>query len=576
MSGSAEVPGVRGASGSRERGIALIAVLWGVALLAMLAGSFAQTARTETLIARNLGEGARAAAAAEAGVHRAIMALLDPVAGRRWRDDGHVYAFAFGGSEVRVSIQDEGGRIDLNAAPDELLRGLFRSVGLDDVQSAALAAAVADWRDEDDLPRAGGAEAGDYRAAGLGHGPRNRPFQAIEELRQVLGMSRPLYERLEPAITVHSQRASVNMATAPPQVLRSLPDMDDDKVRALLQERERVIAAAAAARPGGSEAGRSPARSRIGVHAIHAESRTAGGAAFSREVVVRMTGEPDEPYALLVWKRADGRLFPPSARANDPPERAGRGSPLEYPRPGEPSADLDVGRIGGRLAADRQPRHDPGRADAAGQVLDIDTGTIGTEAEVAGFEVGAGHDAAARRRDPDVAASHGGAADNLEAAAIAIAAGARDAHLQAFLDERAALSLEQEGVERGIATIPVVAFRGSGQARCQRGRVDLEPARIGDDVERHPVVVKEHDRHALELDAARRVVDGFADRRDVLGDDAENDVLRRLDEHVVGDDGADAVGLADDDPCGTDEPALAAARKTPRGREQAAVEASGR
>jgi general secretion pathway protein K len=305
MSGSGEV------SGARERGIALIAVLWGVALLAMLARSFAQTARTETLIARNLAEGAKAAAAAEAAVYRAIMALLDPVPGRRWRDDGHVYAFAFGGSEVRVSIQDEGGRIDLNAAPDELLRGLFRSVGLDDAQSAALAAAVADWRDEDDLPRTAGAEASDYRAAGLGHGPRNRPFQAIEELRQVLGVSRPLYERLEPAITVHSQRASVNMATAPPQVLHSLPDMDDDKVRALLQERERAIAAAAAARPGGGEAGRSPARSRIGVHAIHAESRTAGGAAFSREVVVRMTGEPDEPYALLVWKRADGRLFPP-------------------------------------------------------------------------------------------------------------------------------------------------------------------------------------------------------------------------------------------------------------------------
>lgn len=212
-----------------------------------------------------------------------------------------------------MSIQDEGGKIDLNAAPDELLRGLFRSSGLDDAQSAALAAAVADWRDEDDLRRAAGAEESDYRAAGLEYAPKNRTFQAIEELQQVLGMSRALYTRLAPAITVHSQRSSVNTATAPPQVLRSLPGMDDDRVRLLLEERERALAAAAAARP--DEEGLSPMRSRIGVHAIHAESRTAAGATFAREAVVGTPGGPEEPYSLLVWRRGDRTLF--SAAASD-------------------------------------------------------------------------------------------------------------------------------------------------------------------------------------------------------------------------------------------------------------------
>jgi general secretion pathway protein K len=313
-SGSGEVAGRSGAR-LHERGIALIIVLWGVALLAMVAGSFAQTARTETLIARNLGESAKAVAAAEAGIYRAIMALLDPVAGRRWRDDGHVYAFALGDSEVRVSIQDEGGKVDLNAAPDELLRGLFRSSGLDDAQSAALAAAVADWRDEDVLRRAAGAEESDYRAAGLEYAPKNRAFRAIEELQQVLGMSRALYTRLAPSITVHSQRSSINTATAPPQVLRSLPGMDDDRVRSLLKERERTLAAAAVAPPDASEEGLSPMRSRIGVHAIHAESRTAAGGTFAREAVVSTNGEPAAPYSLLVWRRGTRTLF--SAAASD-------------------------------------------------------------------------------------------------------------------------------------------------------------------------------------------------------------------------------------------------------------------
>jgi general secretion pathway protein K len=298
--------------GKSERGIALVAVLWGVALLAVIAGSFANTARTETLIARNLVEWVKAAALAEAGVYRGILGMLDPVAQRRLRDDGHTYSFALGEGEIRVAIQDEGGKIDLNAAPDVLLRRLFQLAGLDDEASAALAAAVADWRDEDDLRRPGGAENQDYRGAGLDHGPKNRDFEAIEELQQVLGVSRALYQGLAPALTVHSGRASVNTATAPPLVLRSLPGMDEAAVRALLDERERALRADLPADPQRPRAG--PARSRILVYTIHAEARTTGGASVSRDAVVSLGDEPETPFLVLAWRRGESTLFAPEQR----------------------------------------------------------------------------------------------------------------------------------------------------------------------------------------------------------------------------------------------------------------------
>ena len=153
-----------------RRGIALVAVLWVLVLLSVIAAGFLYETRTQTKLARNLVENAKARALADAGVHRAVLALLEPrtkgllgpeienllllapdpraprrrlegalereLAGVRgaetegvsrqgWRADGTVYAWAFGGAEVRISIEDEGGKIDLNRARDELLKGLF-------------------------------------------------------------------------------------------------------------------------------------------------------------------------------------------------------------------------------------------------------------------------------------------------------------------------------------------------------------------------------------------------------------------------------------------------------------------
>ncbi len=195
-----------------SRGLALVTVLWVLVLLSLVAASFTRTIRTEINLTRNLIDNAEAEALADAGVYRAIHELLspqsegllspqienlltlssEPAAARRrierdlrselgetffpeagdpfvdgWRTDGTVHVWSFGDGRVRLSIQDEDGKIDLNAAPDELLQGLFLSAGLDQDAAATLVDAIADFRDADDLHRLQGAEDQDYADAGL-------------------------------------------------------------------------------------------------------------------------------------------------------------------------------------------------------------------------------------------------------------------------------------------------------------------------------------------------------------------------------------------------------------------------
>ncbi len=295
-----------------RRGVALVVVLWGLVLISIIAGGFAIGTRTDATMAFNVAESAKARALAEAGVQRGILELLrGPGAG--WKADGTTNTVISPGGEIEISLQDELGRIDLNTAPQELMQALFASTDMDDDAAGALADAVADYRDEDDLVRLNGAEARDYRAAGLRHEPKNAPFEAIEELRLVLGMSAALYRRVAGLVTVHSRRPWINLATAPLGVLSALPGLDDAGRERLFESRDVA--------EDGSDAPATPlavSPTRFGrvvpagpVVTIRAEARTASGGIFIREAIVRAAGQRDAPYQYLGWTQGARRVSTP-------------------------------------------------------------------------------------------------------------------------------------------------------------------------------------------------------------------------------------------------------------------------
>ncbi len=153
----------------KERGIALLLVLWLTALLTVIAGGFAYAMRNEAMAARNTMSQAQGRALADGAVQRMAFELMRPrTLAEAWSPDGTVHTWAEGDARVNVNALDESGKIDINSAPETLLNGLLQTVGQVDAATAArLVDAIGDWKDPDDLRRPNGAEAPDYQAAGI-------------------------------------------------------------------------------------------------------------------------------------------------------------------------------------------------------------------------------------------------------------------------------------------------------------------------------------------------------------------------------------------------------------------------
>ncbi len=113
--------------------------------------------------------------------------------------------------------------------------------------------------------------------------PQNRAFRKVEELSQVLGIDYEVFRLIEPGLTVYSGRYNVDPASAPPIVR---------KVLAVIEGAERPAVQSMGV---GSLAGRALR--------IEATARTKKSHSFTIITVVRITGNPDEPYWILVWQQ---------------------------------------------------------------------------------------------------------------------------------------------------------------------------------------------------------------------------------------------------------------------------------
>lgn len=283
----------------RERGAALILVMWLIALLAALVGGFAMSARIESMQGRVVSQGVVAEQAARAGIEYALTRLDEQDQRRRWLPDGRSYAWRFGGARVQLRIVDEQGKVDLNGAQAPLLAGLFRAVGVERDQAERIAAAVLDWRDPDFLTQpAGGGEDKDYEAAELPYGAKDAPFETSAELQQVLGMTPRIYALVAPHITVFSGRDQPETAFAQAPVLTAM-GLDGP---AVVAQRTRWDPASGQPPAGGEGAQFMGAQS--GTYSIWSTARLGDGRESLLRVVVRSggTGLPGMAYLPLQWE----------------------------------------------------------------------------------------------------------------------------------------------------------------------------------------------------------------------------------------------------------------------------------
>lgn len=236
---------------TKHRGIALLLVLWVLALLSTLLAALAGGVRLEYRQALWQQQRTQALMAAEAGLCLAVLALNAQPVQARWAADGSVHAAEFAGMALRVRIRSERGKLDLNAAPVGSIARLLQAEGAPPAVAAQVAAAVERQRGRS-------------------------PLRTLEELRPLPGMSGVLYNRVVPYITVWSGQAQPDAGLVARPLARAL-GLPNVRTAAL-------------------DAGQ--------IFTITSQARSPGGQATTLRATVLMTTakEGARPYRVLRWQ----------------------------------------------------------------------------------------------------------------------------------------------------------------------------------------------------------------------------------------------------------------------------------
>ncbi len=277
-----------------DRGFVLILVIWLAALLALLAVGFSSAVRANLRLTSSAVQGAKAEALADGGVELAVLSLIAGGAERRFPIDGSLRSCSMRGLGVAgLRIQDTGGRVNLNLASERMLQALFIGLGAGPGAASTMSDAILDYRDADSNRRPNGAEKPEYLAAGRALGPKNAPFDTVEELNQVLGVDPALVALAMPHLTVHSQTAGLDPQTTTRELAAILSRGGEQ-----LPSR---VGAAMAARAG------MPAEfitnSSQKVFWVASEARLENGAVFVREAVVELQSTRTGTPFYKMWKR---------------------------------------------------------------------------------------------------------------------------------------------------------------------------------------------------------------------------------------------------------------------------------
>jgi general secretion pathway protein K len=262
---------------SAREGFALVATLWLSGLIAVMAAGFAVSARLNILTHAAALHGQQLEAAAD-GLTRltAFRLATEPTAPEtplrcRWNDT----------TVAEVHTQDQSGLVDINAASIELIRLLVEGAGATPGSAGQIAVAIGDFRDVDSVDANNASEPETY--PGMGFGPKNGPFEAIEELDQIPGMTEALYRALLPHVTIYSLQAGFDPTVMTPELKKMLGfnpsgEPPPELAGLLLVSAKRV-------------------------YGIDARVATGAGARYRRLAIVTLERHPDRPFFTNTWQR---------------------------------------------------------------------------------------------------------------------------------------------------------------------------------------------------------------------------------------------------------------------------------
>ncbi len=246
-----------------EKGVILIALLWILVALSVIALSFSREGFVEVAAARNTQALEDSYFIARAGIAATIYQLLqkrflpqikqleiqdtpDPI------DLGKVTG-GFANGVYKVDIQDESGKININYASEEQLHALLAAVGVNQQDADIIVDSIMDWRDPDEAHRLNGAEDDYYQRLNPPYQARNGRLDTVEELLLIKGVTPEYYygyPELAPDgsivyryglsryCTVYSTSNRINVNFAPLPVLLSIPGMPPQAAQLIYERRQ--------------------------------------------------------------------------------------------------------------------------------------------------------------------------------------------------------------------------------------------------------------------------------------------------------------------------------------------------
>ena len=221
--------GRRAGGGRVQAGIALLLVVWLLALLTVIAGEFMASGRVKAAAEHNKRDDLRGLALALAGYRAAVAALddQDRRASSSTTDgrlllhySGRAEGVAAAADDVPLGdgtyswrISDEDGLVNINKAQRPVLENLLQQCGMEPgAERDTVIDSILDWRDANRDHRLNGAEEDYYRGLDPPYSCKDGPFDVVEELLLVRGVTPRLFAGGE----VGRARRSPGCATSSP------------------------------------------------------------------------------------------------------------------------------------------------------------------------------------------------------------------------------------------------------------------------------------------------------------------------------------------------------------------------
>lgn len=223
-----------------ERGSLLIFTLWVLVMVSIFTMAVGYQTRQRLRFLQSIEYREQLRTAVDAGILKAAQTIRmqtdsgddESVSGLgAWRLNGTFRKTALGQAYFTIryqdtdrqwvyGLQDEERKMNLNevTAVHPLKTLIKTATGLEDSAAGDLAASILDWKDEDDVLNAGGAETRYYRLQSPAYSAKNAAFDSLEELMLVKGMNAQIYSLLAPHLSLYAA-SEINLNTAAEPVL---------------------------------------------------------------------------------------------------------------------------------------------------------------------------------------------------------------------------------------------------------------------------------------------------------------------------------------------------------------------